>query len=138
MKPRNPSAVGNSSSLSYYSAFYVVPQAFVTMDQEKKTETIVTVRPVYFRTMSGESEMSKKFRDNEDDETSSQISSTINLDELEAGRSVPKWYRRGGSKSLMRWFGAPDASKNNRRRPWLRWLLVAAVVSGFFGVVAAM
>jgi hypothetical protein len=108
------------------------------MDQEKKSEAIVTVRPVYFRTMSGESEMSKKFRDNEDDETLSQISSTISLDELEAGRSVPKWYRRGGSKSLMRWFGARDASKNNRRRPWLRWLLVAAVVSGFFGVVAAM
>jgi hypothetical protein len=109
----------------------------LTMGQEKKSETIVTVRPVHLRTMSDDSSTPRRFRDEEDDEILSQISSTISLDDMEAGRVNPRWYRFSGSSS-MRWFGAATPAKRKKRRQWCRWLLIAAVVLGLFGVIAGM
>jgi hypothetical protein len=107
------------------------------MGQEKKADTIVTVRPVHLRTMSDDSTTPRRFRDEEDEETSSQISSTISLDDMEAGRVRPKWYRFSGSSS-MRWFGAAIPAKRSKRRQWCRWVLITAVVLGLFGVIAGM
>jgi hypothetical protein len=115
-----------------------LPHVLLTMGQEKKLDTIVTVRPVHLRTMSGDSTHPKRFRDEEDDETSSQISSTISLEELEAGRSQPRWYRRSESSTLRRWFGAASPSKSSKKRAWCRWLVIAVVIVGLFGVIAGM
>jgi hypothetical protein len=87
--------------------------------------------------MSGDAPAPKKFRD-DDSETSSQLSSAISLDDVEAGRSRPKWYRRGHSATLNRWFGAPGSAKTSKRRRWCKWILIAVGVLGIFGVIAAM
>lgn len=108
------------------------------MGQEKKADAIVTVRPVHLRTMSDDSMHPKRFRDDEEDETASQTSSTISLEELEAGRNRPRWYRNSGSSTLKRWFGAAGPSKSEKRRAWCRWLVIGFVVLGFFGVISGM
>lgn len=108
------------------------------MDQEKKLETVVTVRPVYFRTMSDDSQSPRRFRDDDSDETGSQLCRSISLDDLEAGSSRPKWYRRGSSSLLQRWLGVSNRVKNGRGSIWGRRLLLASGILCFFGVIAAM
>jgi len=111
----------------------------LTMDQEKKSETVVSVRPVYFRMSSNDSTKMKKFRDNEDDETSSQSSTAVSVEDAEAGTNKPKWYRRSGeSSSLRRWLSPSGSTKATRRRKWCRRLLIVLVVLGIFGTIAAM
>jgi hypothetical protein len=102
------------------------------MDQEKKTEPIVIVRPVHSRAMSGDSEIPDKFGIND---TASQTSSAMTTKETEAERRTPKWYR--GSR-ITRWFGAPSSTKSVRGREWFRWMLVTVIILGFFGIIAAM
>jgi hypothetical protein len=107
------------------------------MDQEKNADVMVTVQPVHIRTMSGDSSISKKFRD-EGHETLSQMSSATSLKDIEAGKSTPKWYRRSGSGPVRRWFGAARISNANKRQMWCRWVLIVFVILGFFAVIAAM
>jgi hypothetical protein len=107
------------------------------MAQEKKLDVIVTVRPVCSKTISGDSSDLKKLRDDEE-ETVSQISSAISFKDVEAGKRRPKFYRRGGSRSLSRWFGAARPSDTNKGQMWCRWVLVVVVVLGLFGVIAGM
>jgi hypothetical protein len=102
------------------------------MDQEKKPEAIVTVRPVYFRTTSDDSKKSKISENNDEYDITSQTS----LEEGVAERSAPKWYRR--SSRMTRWFGTSSPSGRTRFRQWLRWLLVTAAILVLFGIVAAM
>lgn len=109
----------------------------LTMGQGIKAETVITVRPLYPRTMSVDTTTSKKFRD-DDSEASSQISSIISLEDVEAGWRKPKWYRRGRSATFTRWFGAPGSAKINKRKRWCKWILIAVVVLSIFGVIAAM
>lgn len=108
------------------------------MGQEKKADAIVTVRPVHLRTMSDDSMHPTRFRDDEEDETASQVSSTISLEELEAGRIRPRWYRHSESSTVKRWFGAASPSKNDKRRDWCRWLVIGFVFLGFLGVMSGM
>jgi hypothetical protein len=108
-----------------------------TMGQEKKSDVIVTVRPVRPRTMSGDSSTLQKFRDGAD-ETMSQISSATSLKDVEAGKSMPASCRCSRSSPLRRWFGAARTSNTNKRQLWCRWVLIAFVVLGFFGVIATM
>jgi hypothetical protein len=105
------------------------------MGQEKTSEVIVTVRPVHLRTMSGDSSKSNRFRDDEDD-TVSQVSSAKSIEDVEAGKSTRKWYRGSGSNSMKCWFRAARTSNTNKRQMWCRWMLIAIVVLGLFGVIA--
>jgi hypothetical protein len=107
------------------------------MEQEKKSDIVVSVRPVYFRMSSNDSTKMKKFRDNEDDETSSQNSTAVSLEDAEAGTSKPKWHRCGGS-AVQRWLSGPDPTKATRKQKWCRWLLIVFIVLGVFGTIAAM
>jgi hypothetical protein len=108
------------------------------MDQAKKSETIVSVRPVYFKTTSDDSTNMKKFRDNEEDDMSSQSSTATSLEEAEAGTAKPNWYRRNRTGSIKRWLSASDTAKESRRQKWGRWTLIVLVVLGVFGAIAAM
>jgi hypothetical protein len=110
----------------------------LTMDQEKKTEIVVSVRPVYFSMPSNDSTRMKKFRDNEDDEISSQGSTAVTLEEAEAGTANAKWYRRNRANSVKRWLGQSTSAKATRRQKWCRWLLIVFVVLGLLGTIAAM
>jgi hypothetical protein len=107
------------------------------MGQEKKSDVIVTVCPVHLRTMSGNSSSLKTFRDGED-ETVSQSSSATSLKDVEVGQSKPTSCRCSTSSPLRRWFGAARTSNTNKRQMWYHWILIAFVVLGFFGVIAAM
>jgi hypothetical protein len=102
------------------------------MNQEKKTEPIVTVRPVHSRAMSGDSEQLDKFDIND---TASQTSGATTMKEVEAGRSTPKRY---SVARITRWFGVPSSTNSVRGQEWFRWMLVTVFVLGFFGVIAAM
>jgi hypothetical protein len=110
------------------------------MDQEKKSEIVVSVRPVFFRMSSKDSTSTqmKKFRDNLDDETDSQVSRPGSLEEAEAGTSKPNWYCHSRSRSLQSWLGVPYPAKNTRRRRWCYWSMIVLVVLGIFGVIAGM
>lgn len=116
------------------------------MDQEKKSEVVVSVRPVYLRMDSADSQFPKRFRDDSDDETGSQISSSISLEELEPGRSTRKWYSRRGSTSIVqRWaeqrsscLGNSHPTKRSRGQQWCRLVAVVFVVLGIFGVIAGV
>jgi hypothetical protein len=107
------------------------------MGQEKRSEVIVTVRPVHLRTMSDDSAKLDKSRDYEDD-TVSQFSSATSFKDVEAGKSAAKWYLRSESSSLRSWFRAARASNTNKKQLRCRWMLIAVVVLGLFGVIAAM
>jgi hypothetical protein len=107
------------------------------MGQEKKSDVIVTVRPVRLRTMSADSSSLKKSRDYED-ENVSQSSSATSLKDVEAGQSKPTSCRCSGSSPPRRWFSAARTSNTNKRQMWCRWILIAFVVLGFFGVIATM
>jgi hypothetical protein len=108
------------------------------MDQEKKSEIVVSVQPSHSRMTSDDSIKMKKFHDNEEDEMSSQSSNAISLEEAEAGTAKPNLYRRSRSGSIKRWLNFSDSAKQTRRQKWCRWTLIVLVVLGFFGIIAAM
>jgi hypothetical protein len=104
--------------------------SMLTMEQDKKSATVVTVRPLY-TTM----QRPKRFRDSSDDESQLSI------------EDRSRWYRwRGGSSAwTRRWYGLrsqclgdTDATKRRRRRSLCRWVMIVVVVLGIFGAIAAM
>jgi hypothetical protein len=108
------------------------------MGQDTKSEIVVTVRPVYPRTTSDDSAMLKGLSTSGDDETKSQVSSVLSLEDLETGKSKTKWHRRGGMNNLKRWYGARDAWKNGKRSDWCQLVLLVIAMLGFFCIIAAM
>jgi len=110
------------------------------MDPEKKSDIVVSVRPVYFRMSSNDSTSMpmKKFRDNSDDETDSQVSTPGSLEEAEAGTTKPKWYRRRRASSLQSWISTSSPDQKTQRQLWCRWALIVLVVLGFFGIIAGV
>lgn len=123
-----------------WNRLYRIYRIYLTMDQEKKSDIVVSVRPVFFRMSSKDSTSTqmKKFRDNSDDETDSQVSRASSLEEAEAGTSKPKWYWHSRSRSLQSWFSVPCPAKSTRRRRCCYWSMIVLVVLGFFGVIAGM
>ncbi|KAF2024747.1 hypothetical protein EK21DRAFT_104427 [Setomelanomma holmii] len=117
------------------------------MDQEKKSGVIVEVRPVYSRMTDSYSLPEREFRDDSDNETGSQVSSAVSLEELESGRSTPRWYRRGQSKTLAHrcWaglrsscLGTSHPAKRSLGQQWFRLTIVVISVLGVFGVIAGV
>ncbi|CAO2648023.1 Nn.00g089450.m01.CDS01 [Neocucurbitaria sp. VM-36] len=117
------------------------------IDEKSKSQTVVAVRPVYPRMLSGD-RTPRRFRDDED-ETGSQTSSAISLEEGQVERTKPEWYRRNGPRSwgsdLRWWCGMrsrdceeSESERRTRRRRccWRVGFVVVALT--IFGVLAGV
>jgi hypothetical protein len=109
---------------------------------DKKEDIVVAVRPVYTR-MRSNSHTLKRFRDNED-ETSSQTSSVISVENAEV---QSRWYRRGASRSWrskLGWCGLwrrpeeTEIERRARKRRCCWWIGIGVVVLTVFGIIAGM
>ncbi|KAF1842104.1 uncharacterized protein K460DRAFT_319857 [Cucurbitaria berberidis CBS 394.84] len=114
--------------------------------EKTKSEPVVAVRPVFLRMVSGDG-TPRRFHDDED-ETGSQDSSAISLEEIE-GRKKSEWYRRSGPSSwrsdLSWWCGLPSRDREEsvperraRRRRCCQRVGVVVVVLAIFGVIAGV
>lgn len=110
----------------------------LTMEQDKKLDILVSVRPIPSRMLSNDSTKTNKYRDSSDDDTESQVSTASSLDDAEAGRSRPKWHRRARPSSLKHWLSNASPSKSARRQKCCRWTLMVLAVLGVFGIIAGM
>jgi hypothetical protein len=106
------------------------------MGQNTKSEIVVTVRPVYTRTISKDSTATKSLSDDEGSENKSQVFSVVSLKDVEMGRSLVKRHRHDAQ--WKRWFRAHDVSKDSKRQDWCRLFLLVAVVLGFFCLIAGL